>query len=152
MPSGLLLDYTVWVFFCAIGAVQIACARSGLAGLLLLRRSYRGTHVLGASLIAGATLRFFASDHRNLPDTAGGLEANSQALWFALASATAMAATYVLSSAINERWAARGGQNPGDGEPPYGLGRLRRTTFLRAFVASARVTVASMASLRKGRS
>ena len=139
MPSGFALDYVAWVFLAALGTVQIAAARSGLAGLLFIRRAPSAAAVLGTLLIAAATAWFFGSEPRNLPDTGDGLDANSQARWFSAASAAAVAFSFAASSAVNHRWAVLRERESGAGDEPEsrGLGRLRHTTFWRAVEHSA---------------
>ena len=139
MPSGFALDYVAWVFLAALGTVQIAAARSGLVGLLFIRRAPRAAAVLGALLIAAATAWFFGSEPRNLSDTGDGLDANSQARWFSAASAAAVAFVFAASSALNHRWAVLRERESGTGDEQEsrGLGRLRHTTFWRAITQNA---------------
>ena len=136
MPSEFLLDYTLWVFLSALGVVQFVAARSGLLGLLFFRRRRRATLLLAPAWVVGAFTWYFASDFRNHPDTTLGLDANEQALWFALGSAVALALTLAVSSAVNHRWGGGHGWDASSGgAPPIGLTWLERTTFARALAA-----------------
>jgi hypothetical protein len=136
MPSEFLIDYTVWVFFSVLGAVQFVAAKSGLAGLLFFRTRRTESLLLAPLAVAASFAWFFGTGFRNLPDTGPGLDANTQALWFALASAAAITVTLALSSALNHRWGADLGWSAASGEaPPEGIGWLERTTFARALAA-----------------
>ncbi len=133
-----IFDYTVWVFFSALGVLQIAAVNSGLHGLLFARRWPRASLLVSTLVIIAAFTWFFASEFRNLPDTTVGLDGNIQGRWFAISGAAAVVVTFLLSSAVNHRWGARGAQYPGEGPwPPSGLTWLERTTFARAVAARA---------------
>ena len=136
MPIQFVVEYTLWVFLSAAGVLQLAAARSGLHGLLFLRRWPRVDAALSALLVIGAFTWFFASDVRNVPDTASGLDGVTQALWFAVGAGLAAGLTLLVSSAVNHRWGADHGWDPtAERWPPSGLGWLERTTFLRAMAA-----------------
>ena len=120
------LEYALFVFVSAVGVLQFVFARNGIQGMLFIRRSPGASALLGVLLVAAAVVWFFVSGPRNLPDTSLGLDGNQQALWFALAAATAVGVTALLSSVINYRWAER------DTEEAAGLDALEHTTFLQA--------------------
>ena len=127
MPDEFLSDYILLVFFSAIGVVQFVAARSGLLGIMFFRSWPRASQWLGSALVVAAFAWFAAADFRNIPDTEGGLEGNTQALWFALSAGAGIAVTFALSSIINHRWA-----NGSSAPTSVGITLLERTTFIRA--------------------
>jgi hypothetical protein len=131
--SSFAFDYVIFVFGSALGVLQFTFARAGLNGLLFLRPWPRLTQVLALVVVAGTSVWFFGSEPRNIPDTGAGLEANSQAWMFAVATATAGAAIFLITSVIHHRWGRDHGWNSEtDAWPPAGVDWLRRTTFARA--------------------
>ena len=137
MPTDpFIADYTLWVFVSALGVLQLAAARNGLAGLLFLRRWPRATSYASAALIVAAFAWFFGSEVRNVPDTVSGLDGNTQFLWFAVGASGAVVVTFLAASALNDRWGAahRGDASVPSG-PPLGFDRLEHTTFVRALRA-----------------
>ncbi len=143
MPTdSFIADYTLWVFLSALGVLQLVAARSGLAGLLFVRRRPRATAYAGAALVAASFAWFFGSGVRNLPDTVSGLDGVTQSLWFAVAATAAVAVTFLGTSAINHAWGA-GYERDASPPQPAGLDVLEHTTFARALWAAA-------AALRSG--
>ena len=137
MPTDpFIADYTLWVFLSALGVLQLVAARSGLSGLLFLRRWPRATAYASAALVAASFAWFFGSGARNLPDTVSGLDGVTQSLWFAVAAVAAVAVTFLGTSAINHRWGARYRPDPA-APAPAGLDVLERTTFARALWAAS---------------
>ena len=137
MPTdSFIADYTLWVFLSALGVLQLVAARSGLSGLLFLRRWPRATAYASAALVAASFAWFFGSGVRNLPDTISGLDGVTQSLWFAVAATGAVAVTFLGASVLNHRWGA--GYRPDPAAPtPAGLDVLERTTFARALWAAS---------------
>ena len=143
MPTdSFIADYTLWVFLSALGVLQLVAARSGLVGLLFLRRWPRATAYAGAALVVTSFAWFFGSEVRNLPDTVSGLDGVTQSLWFAAAAAGAVAVTFLGTSALNHGWGA-GYRRDRSTPSPAGFDALERTTFARALWAS-------IAALRAG--
>ncbi len=128
MPTQFTLEYALFVFIGALGALQFVFAVNGMRGALFISRSLRASALLGALLVLGAFVWFFASAPRNIPDTGLGLDGNDQSRWFTVAGATALALTLLVTSALNDRWGRTytGGAR--------GLDALQQTTFLRAVV------------------
>ena len=131
MPTQFTLEYTIFVFVGALGAVQLAAAANGLSGMLFYRRSPLACAIGGLVLVMGAFIWFFASTERNQPDTGLGLDGNTQAFWFATAALAAVGITMAVTSALNHRWGRRDGL-------PSGIDALGQTTFLRALLFSLR--------------
>ena len=124
MPGPFVLDYCLFVFLAAMGVVQMAAARNFLTAVLFIR--HRPLAFLsGAALTAGVFVWFFVSEPRNIPDTAGGLDGNQTAGYFAISAGSAVILTLLLSSWINR-------DMPRDGPIAAGLDALRRTTYTRA--------------------
>jgi len=142
MPTQFAVDYIIWVFFSTLGVVQVACAISGLRGVLFVRGApVRWTVIAGLTLAAAMTVWYFLDEKRNLPDTGLGLDANVQARGFAISGGVAVTLTFLVTSAINHRWGADSGWSPESGAaPPAGFEWLRRTTFLRAIAARVAYT------------
>ena len=90
------------VFVCCstIGAIQIAAYIGNLRALLILRQRIASL-VFGASILIGSAFWFFLSEERNINDTAGGLDANSQAVGFFLGALIGTILTLIISSVIN---------------------------------------------------
>ena len=128
MPTQFTLEYALFVFIGALGALQFVFAVNGMRGALFISRSLPASALLGALLVLGAFIWFFASAPRNIPDTGLGLDGNDQSRWFTVAGATALALTLLVTSALNDRWGRTytGGSR--------GLDALQQTTFLRAVV------------------
>ena len=137
MPTdAFIADYTLWVFLSALGVLQFAAARSGLSGLLFVRRWPRATSYAGVALVVASFAWFFGSEVRNLPDTVSGLDGVTQSLWFAVGAVGAVAVTFLGASALNHRWGAGYRWDPStQPRPPAGFDLLEHTTFVRALCA-----------------
>lgn len=123
-------DYLLFVFVSALGAIQVAAAYSGLQGLLFLRNR-KAAAMAGMALVVGSFVWFFTSGPRDIPDTAGGLNGNQQAAYFALGAGLAVAVTLALSSLLNFSLGQRT-----NGE--RGLDALRNITYIRALTGDIR--------------
>ncbi len=139
MWSGFAINYTVLVFFCTLGTMQIVASKNGLNGIMLLPGRPTLSTWLGSGVIAAAFVWFFSSEFRNVPDTGAGLEANTQAATFAIAAGAAVGVTFALASIVNHRWAmANSRELATDEAPPVGLDVFRETTFVVALVGRLR--------------
>ena len=139
MPSVFLIDYMLWVFASAIGFMQFAAARSGLRGILYVRRWPNATMAASVLVVFAATVLYFITGERNQPDTELGLDANVQAFWFTMSAASAVITTLVATSIINHSWGRNHGWDTRSGQaPPISLTWLSRTTFFHAI--RARIT------------
>ncbi len=98
--ADLSRDYFILVFLSGLGTLQVAASYGHLRGLLLLP-SPRASRFFGVLLALAVVIWFFVSAPRNINDTEGGLDGNTQALLFALASLAAVVATLVGSSIAN---------------------------------------------------
>ncbi len=146
MAAPLIADYVVWVFCAAVGVVQVAAATTGLGGLLLARTRPALCRWGGAVLVITAFAWFFATDERNLPDTAGGVDGVKQVMWFAIGAGAGVAASLLVASALNHRWALS--QEPGT--PDEGLGALAHDTFARLLARNLRAAVRQPSTLWRG--
>ena len=124
-------DYYILCFVAAAGTLQIAASLGGFEGLLFLKRPVPA-RLLGLALIVAAFTWFFTVEDRNINDYEGGLDAPTQALFFFLGSASAVAFTLLASSILNHRM--RGGAD----DPADGLKALRRGNYLGALARSVR--------------
>ena len=124
-------DYFITVLVAALGVIQLAASLGRLDGLLILKSKLL-TRGLGLALVPGAFAWFFSTGTRNINDFEGGLDANEQALLLFLATLTAVAVTFLVSSIVNARMR---GPEPAPGE---GLDALRRTSYARALILSIR--------------
>ena len=113
----------------AVGAIQIGASYGNLRGLLFFKSLYV-TRPLGVALVVGAFVFFFSTGERNINDFEGGIDANTQALFFFLGVLSGGVFTFVVSSLVNLRMR---GDSP---KPSEGLEELKRTTFLRALHGS----------------
>ena len=120
MPE-FVLDYFVFVFFSALGVLLFVTAYYRLYGLMLFSRLI--SLVLGALLISGAVTWFFASEYRNAPDTAAGLDGNEQTLLFAVGAASAIILLLLVSSL--RHWSMKGKPDA------TGLDMLRHSNYWR---------------------
>lgn len=127
------IDYYLTVSMAATGAIQIAACLGGLRGLVFFR-SYMVARAVGVILIVAPTVWFFASEPRNINDYDGGLDANEQAIFFALGALTSLVVTLIISSLVNCRMNSQIG-------PKAGLGALENTTYVRAVLANLRFRV-----------
>ena len=136
MSSAFLIDYIVWVYISTLGVIQFAAVRSGLLGMLFIRRWPKATLVATVVTVLSAFTWYFASAERNQPDTGLGLDANVQAFWFATSATLAAGTTLAISSITNYRWGKDHGWDERAGEaPPAGINWLSRTTFFHAIRA-----------------
>ena len=122
------IDYYLTVSMAATGVIQIAACFGGLGGLVFFR-SCIVARVVGAILVVVPMVWFFASEPRNINDYDGGLDANEQAIFFALGALTSLIVTLILSSLVNFRMNSQIGLKAG-------LGALENTTYVRAVLAN----------------
>lgn len=115
------LDYFVLVFLSALGVLLFVTAYYRLHGLMLFPRFV--SLALGALLVSGAVIWFFASEYRNVPDTAAGLNGNEQTLLFAGGAVLAIIFLLLVSSLRNR--SMKGKPNAS------GLDMLRRSNYWR---------------------
>ncbi len=130
-------DYYLFTFAATVGVIQVSASQARLRGLLFLP-SLRAARALGAVLVAGAAAWFFGSADRNVNDTAGGLDANDQAVLFLLGALSALALTLVASSLANSRMTSPPGSKAEglDALHTEGLDALRSASYFRALAAS----------------
>lgn len=95
-------------------------AASRLDGLLLAPR--RVSIMLGILISASACVWFFASEPRNIPDDAAGLNGNEQAVLFVLGAIAALITLLTISSLRNYRMNIKPAQ--------HGLEALRKTSYI----------------------
>ena len=129
MAGSFILDYLLFVFIAAFGALQMAAAYGPLPGLLLIRVR---PLAFGAGLVitVGAFLLFFMTEPRNISDTEGGLNGNQTAGLFTLGAGSALILTLILSSISNRA--------SGKGQQRYspGLDALKETTYFNALTTT----------------
>mgnify|MGYP000468753809 CR=1 FL=1 len=119
------IDYFILVFVATIGVIQISASTGRLNGLLLFKAPLIA-RTLGLALVLGAFVWFFSNETRNVGDTSGGIDANTQALFFFLGTLAGGGLTFLVSSMVNLR------MNGGEQSPESGLEALRETTYVRA--------------------
>ena len=122
-------DYFLLVFVATVGVMQIAASVGELRGLLLFKDRL-AARALGLVLVVAAFVWFFASGTRNLNDYEGGLDANSQALFFFFGAIIGLLFTLIVSSLVNLR------ARPGDTSPESGLEALKEAGYARALTRS----------------
>ena len=118
-------DYFILVVVATVGVIQIAASVGRLKGLLFFKSPITARK-MGFLLVVGAFIWFFSTGERNINDYQGGLDANTQALFFFLGALAGGGATFLASSVVNMRMT-------GDGTSPEdGLDALKSTTYARA--------------------
>lgn len=122
-------DYFLLVFVSTIGVIQLSASLGGLRGLLVFK-SPIVARPFSIALAAAAVVIFFMTDQRNLNDSRGGLDANTQALFFFLGVLAGGIFTFLGSSLINIR------MNDAGAPPDGGFDALRHTNYLRALARS----------------
>ena len=129
MVGSFTLDYLLFVFMAAFGALQMAAAYGALRGLLLIRVRPLAFGA-GLVIIVAAFLLFFLTEPRNISDTQGGLDGNQTARLFTLGASSAFVLTIILSSITNRAL--------GKGQHRYacGLDALRETTYINALTTT----------------
>ena len=133
MLEPFAFDYAQMVFVATLGVVQFVAARNELYGLLFFRKQLIFTQFLSGILVLGAYGWFFyLGEPRNLPDTGPGLEANTQTIVFATASALAIALTFLSSSIVNYQWGSSYARN--QRKPNAGIAVFKETTFYWATI------------------
>ena len=122
-------DYFLLVFIASIGVLQIAASAGSLNGLLIFK-SPLIARTLGAIFVVTGFVLFFSTGERNINDYEGGLDANTQALFFFLGTMAGGGVTFLVSSVVNLR------MKRGDPSPESGFDALRDTNYLRALAGS----------------
>ena len=118
-------DYVLFIFLASLGVVQLAALKNRLKGLYFIRIPLLN-FVTALVLVAGSFVWFFVSEPRNLPDTAGGLDGNQQAMFSVAAAVGAVLFTLAVTSLLNAGF-GRGEELKGTG-----LQALRRTNYFIA--------------------
>lgn len=139
MSDEFLFDYVLLVLFSVVGVIQIVAARSSLLGLMFLRPWRCANQWLGSMLVVAAFAWYTIDESRNIPDTAGGLDGNTQALWFSLSAGAGVGVTFLLSSVINHRWAVWSWDPTAEIRRATGISELEHTTFALAIAHQVRV-------------
>jgi len=121
---NLAADYFLLNFLAALGAIQIAAAWSGLAGLLFVPRPIAG-FALGGGLLVGSFTWFVLTGDPGIPGDLGGVEGSEQFGLFLAAAAAATIGTLIGASLTQFR--RRTAQVHG-----AGLEALRQGTALAA--------------------
>ena len=98
--SAFFIDYFIFVFLLALGAIQITASLNGLSGILFFHKPLVAK-IFGLAIIIFAIGWFYFSGDRNLNDVYGGLDANDQSGLFALGVIAALFITVVISSVTN---------------------------------------------------
>ena len=124
-------DYLLLVFLATCGILQLASLFNRSTFLLFIPNPRLGL-LLALPLLIGPFVWFFASEPRNLPDTAGGLNGNQQAVLFLIGSLAAVLFTFLLTSLRNPK------RGPHPQDIPPGLDAIRRVTYLRALSLTLR--------------
>ena len=122
-------DYFLLVFVASLGVIQLAASFRGLNGLLIFK-SPLVARSLGVALAVAAFIFFFTTDERNLNDYEGGLDANTQALFFFLGVLAGGWVTFIGSSLVNMRMKGK------DPSPDGGFDALQETNYVRALARS----------------
>ena len=129
--DSFIFDYIALVFIASCGVFQIAAARNGLRGLMVIQRR-RWCLLLGIALLAGAFSWFFLSEPRNVPDTSQGLTGNEQFGYFFAASGAGLVFTLLVSSLVNR------GLGRDDWDLPAGIDALGRSNYFRPLYRTTR--------------
>ena len=122
-------DYYLCVLVATIGVLQIAFSFGGMHGLLVFK-SPLVARATGLVLAVSAFVWFFGTGARNLNDFQGGLDANTQALFFFFGAFTGVIVTYLVASVVNLR------MDGPDAGPGAGLDAVRETSYVRALARS----------------
>ena len=120
-------DYYLCVLVATIGVLQIALSIGGIHGLLVFK-SPLVARTVGLVLAVSAFVWFFGSGARNLNDYQGGLDANTQALFFFFGAFTAVIVSFVVASVVNLRMAGP------DRGPSAGLDAVMETSYATALL------------------
>ncbi len=123
---ALALQYALFVFWAAMGTIQLAAVYAGLSGLQLVR-SRRSATLIGGVLLAISFLWFFGPVDRNVR----GLEGAEQTLLFIPAAIAAVATTVVATSLIHRFLQSRGSSS-GARRRERGFGIARGLEALRS--------------------
>ena len=122
-------DYYICVLVATIGVLQIAFSISRIRGLLVFK-SPLVARTVGVVLVVSAFMWFFGTGARNLNDYQGGLDANTQALFFFFGAFTGVIVTFTVASVVNIRM-----MGP-DAAPGAGLDAVKDTSYATALVRS----------------
>jgi hypothetical protein len=122
-------DYYLCVLVATIGVLQIALSIGRLRGLLVFK-SPLVARTVGLALVVSSFVWFFSTGDRNLNDVQGGLDANTQALFFFFGAFTGVIVTFAVASVVNIRMAGP------DAEPGAGLDAVKEASYAVALVRS----------------
>ena len=122
-------DYYLCVLIATVGVLQIAVSIGKIRGLLFFK-SPVVARTLGAALVVAAFVLFFSTGPRNVNDFDGGLDANTQGLFFFFGAFTGVIVTFAVASAVNFRMTAP------EAPPGAGLDAVRDTNYVVALVRS----------------
>lgn len=125
MPP-LAADYFIFVFLSAIGSIQVGASYGKLRGIFLLP-TILTCRFLGYLLIFIGIVWFYATKHRNINDTEGGIDANDQALWFFLGVIAALIFTFLITSIFQKKFLGKCQINV-----ELGIENLKHSTYFRA--------------------
>tara|TARA_B100000745_G_scaffold277953_1_gene208669 strand:- start:44 stop:484 length:441 start_codon:yes stop_codon:yes gene_type:complete len=122
-------DYYLCILIAAIGVLQIAFSIGKIRGLLIFKSPViaRGG---GLALAVAAFIWFFSTGTRNINDYEGGLDANTQALFFFFGAFSAVVVTFVVASIVNYRMAGPTASRDA------GLDAVRDTNYAKALARS----------------
>ena len=120
------IAYFILIFVATIGVIQISASTGRLNGLLLFKAPLIARPPWASPLCWVRSFGFFSTETRNVGDTSGGIDANTQALFFFLGTVAGGGLTFLVSSMVNLR------MNGGEQSPESGLEALRETTYVRA--------------------
>ncbi|GEM_PF-1168694 len=97
---NLHIEYVIFIFFSALGVIQISAGYGKLRGLLITK-SINKSIAFGISVLLISMISFFRDGGRNIPDTEGGVPGFSQFLLFAIGSSAALFFTFASTSLTN---------------------------------------------------
>lgn len=106
----LAADYFIFVFISAIGAIQVGASCGKLRGIYLFRNIII-TRIVGFLSVIVGIVWFYATKHRNINDTEGGIDANDQALWFFLGVTAALIFTFLITSIFQKKLTEKSQKN-----------------------------------------
>ncbi|MBI2861637.1 MAG: hypothetical protein HYX89_02335 [Chloroflexi bacterium] len=114
-------QYLLFVFLASLGVVQIAAARNGLKGLMLVPGRVPSL-VFGWALVVASFLWFFSVEDRDVP----GLEGTQLGVYFLIGSSGAVLFSALLSP-VQGLWTSSDVSDPAP--PGEGLEALRSTSY-----------------------
>ena len=133
--SMFAIEYFFFALVSNLGLLTLIAGRSQLEFMKVIKNPQKAV-VIGFFIMVIAFVWYFGFERRNINDFEGGLDANMQALFFVIATVTAIALILIANSILRK---GKSGTNLG-----IGLDVLKESTYLQAIFNRGKLIPSSM--------